>query len=120
MILGARRWLSKCRPSGRMRRLALLAALIPFAAGGLGGCESTDTFKHLPPAPPPDEEFEALPSDAVIEEETLAVPPSPPPSFVPGVPEDEAPGRVRRPQSPLSSPGAAPMESAPAQPTRDW
>jgi hypothetical protein len=117
MIRGACRWLSRCRPSGWMRRLPLLGALALLLAGGLGGCRSTETLKHLPPAPPPEEEFEAPPSDSVIEEETLAVPPSPPPSPVPGAPEEEAPDRARRPQAPLSSPGAAPMGSAPAQPT---
>jgi hypothetical protein len=120
MTLGTGRWFSKRRPSARIRRLALLAALIPLVAAGPWACESSKSLPRLPPAPPPEEEFEALPPDAVIEEETLAVPPTPPATFVPRAPEDEGQGDTRRRQPPLSSPGAAPMETAPAQPVPDW
>ena len=96
-------------PGGSLRRMLRSAAallMIPVLLSGLVACEGNAPASRASKAGTAGEVFESFGGDALIEEETIVLPPEP---VAPG---DRADERRRRP---ISSPGAAPPGAAPLQ-----
>lgn len=97
-------------PGGSLRRIlrsAGVLVMIPVLLSGLAACEGNAPASRTSKADAAGEVFEAFDSDALIEEETLVLPPEP------VAPEDRSDERRR---VPISSPGAVPPGAPPPQP----